>query len=339
MPYTVSGAFDRFRAEVVDLGPEVTRVGRTSRDYLVEQLKTVAAADRAFPTLAGGYLSFGSFARRTKIRPLDDIDLLLLLNGRGTTEVAVSGPNTCRLQVTGSSAPLAAYSDAPGFFSSTKYVNSTRVLNAIKTGLTAVPNYRKAGIKRTGVAVTLNLSSREWVFDIVPALPVTDGQGRTTHYLMPDGTGQWMRTDPRTDSTNTTTVNTRHSGIFLPTLRLLKYWNRRTTKPRLASYYFETVVLQTFASVPTNSDYPAAVKDFFDKGQTWLWETCPDPKGLGPALDASVDNVTKRKVAEAMKEAATWAGYALLYAQQSKPAEAISWWGRVFGSQFPTYGA
>ena len=71
-------------------------------------------------------------------------------------------------------------------------MNSTRVLNAIKTGLAAVPNYSKADIKRTGVAVTLNLTSRPWVFDIVPALEVGDP---VKHYLIPNGKGTWMRTE------------------------------------------------------------------------------------------------------------------------------------------------
>jgi hypothetical protein len=39
-----------------------------------------------------------------------------------------------------------------------------------------------------------------------------------------------------------------------------------------------------------------------------------------------------------MSEASTWAGYALMYEAQSKHDEAIYWWQRVFGSQFPSYG-
>ncbi len=188
------------------------------------------------------------------------------------------------------------------------------------------------------MAVTLALSSRSWVFDIVPAVAVTDYAGAIKHYLIPDGKGQWMRTDPQIDTTNVTTVNTRHSGTLLPTLRLLKYWNRRTTKPRLPSYYFETLVLKTFASGSVITDYPAAVKRFFDNGSTYLWSSCPDPKRLGPALDAAVDYTTKTKVAEAMKEAATWARYATRYDGQSDPKNAIYWWGKVFGSAFPAYG-
>ena len=337
MAYTVWGAFDKFRTDTVDLDPEVTRTGRSSRDYLVDQIKIVAKNNAAFPRLGGEYRPYGSFARRTKIQPLDDIDLLLVLSGRGTMENPTTELNTYRLKITDSTSPLALFSEASNcFFDTAKYVHSTKVLNAIKTGIAAVPNYSRADIKRTGVAVTLNLTSRPWVFDIVPAIEVGDP---VKYYLIPNGKGQWMRTDPRIDSTNVTTATAKHSGKLLPTLRLLKYWNRRTTKPRLESYYFETLVLKTFAPGSAITSYPAAVKHFFDNGSTYLWQSCPDPKGLGVALDASVDYTTKTKVAKAMKEAATWAGYALLYDGQSDTKNAIYWWGRVFGSAFPAYGS
>ena len=334
--YTVWGAFDKFRTNTIDLNPEVSKLGRSSRDYLIDQIKIAAKNNKAFPRLGGEYRPYGSFARRTKIQPLDDIDLLLVLGGHGTMETFMAAPNSYRLKITDVASPLASFAEAStSFFDTSKYVNSIKVLNAIKTGIASVPNYSKANIKRTGVAATLKLTSRPWVFDIVPALAVGDP---VKYFLIPDGKGYWMRTDPRVDSTNVTTATVRHSGKLLPTLRLLKYWNGRTTKPRLGSYYFETLALKVFASGPAIVNYPAAVKHFFDNGPAYLWQSCLDPKGLGVALDASVDYAIKAKVSEAMKEAATWARYALMYENQSDMKNAIYWWGRVFGSAFPAYG-
>jgi hypothetical protein len=93
------------------------------------------------------------------------------------------------------------------------------VLNAIKASLVTVPTYRTATIKRTDVAVTLALSSRAWVVDIVPAVAIADAKGDT----IPDGKGQWMRTDPRVDDTIVTTAHTRHVGQLLPLLRPVVY--------------------------------------------------------------------------------------------------------------------
>src|SRR5690554_1351734 len=86
MPYTVGGAFTAFRSTTVDLDPDQTRTARTSRDYLIKQMRTLAGSDSAFPRLCGDPIHYGSFARRTKIRPLDDIDFMVVLDGRGVEE-------------------------------------------------------------------------------------------------------------------------------------------------------------------------------------------------------------------------------------------------------------
>jgi len=159
------------------------------------------------------------------------------------------------------------------------------------------------------------------------------------YYLIPDGTGEWMRTDPRVDSTNITRVNLRHDGKFLPILRLLKYWNNRTNnKPRLPSYYFETIVMKVFDYAPVTSGIPEGIKYFFTWGPGYLQGSCVDPKGLGPNLDASVSWETKSKISSAMKQAEDCASYALAYNQSGQNERAIHWWKQVFGPGFPSYG-
>lgn len=333
MAYTVWGSFDWFRKNVVDLDAEVTKTARKSRDYLYQQIEKIENEDSSFPRLYGSYLSFGSFARSSKICPLDDIDVLIPLNGRSTQDNSSKSDSYTRwLKITSTDSPLYPFRDDYG------YVNSTKVLNKFKSALSKVPNYRKAEIHKTMQAVTLNLSSYPWIFDVVPALPVSSGEGKTVYYLIPNGSGDWIQTDPRIDSRNVTRVNLAHDGEFLPTLRLLKYWNRRTHKPVLGSYYFETLAIKVFEYAKKIDDYPNAIKYFFDNCQGYVLSSCPDPKGLGPALDASVHWETKQKVVNVMKEAAEMAGFALMYKDQSKDKDAIYWWGRIFGSEFPAYG-
>lgn len=319
---------------MVDLDPNDTKTARSSRDYLFDQLKTLAKEDSGFPKLTGSYISHGSFARKTKIRPLDDIDFLLLLNGQDTEiQSSTNQPYTYWLKIKSKTASLALFPD------DSNYVNSTKILNKIKTSLASVRNYRKAEIIKNMQAVTLSLVSYDWVFDIVPAVQVYNSSGGTAYYMIPNGSGDWILTDPRIDSTNVTGVNSWHNGEFLPTMRLLKYWNWRTHKPRLSSYYFENLALKVFRYATKIANYPQAVKYFFDNCPSMLWSSCPDPKNLGPALDAGVDWSTKQKVATAMSDAATLAGYALWYESQNKPEEAINNWKRIFGPDFPKYGS
>lgn len=333
MAQTVSAAFNTFRQNQVDLDPEQTRKARASRDYLFHQITALGNSDPGFPRMLATYRAYGSFARNTKLRPLDDIDFLVLLHNQGASPVrSLHERYVYRLQLRNRTSPLAPFSDESG------NVNSIRVLNKIKSSLARVPNYRQVELKRNNQAVTLNLQSYPWVFDIVPAAPVDNGL-RTTHYLIPDGSGNWIATDPRVDDENVTQVNSWHQKQFLPTVRLLKYWNRRTHKPRLGSYYLENLALRVFNySMPRITDFPSAVSFFFARCQNLLLSPFPDPKKLGADLDAGLDLMPKLKVSEAMKEAQMNAGVALSHESRSQHREAIGYWKRVFGPKFPDYG-
>ncbi len=332
MPYTVWGAFDQFRKEKVDLDPDETKTARTSRDYLFEQLRKLTGNASVFPPLTGSFQSFGSFARKTKVRPLDDIDFLALLNGRGTLAApSSSNPYKYWLRILEQEAPLASFPDDCG------YVNSTKILNRIRDSLRSVSSYPKAELNKNMQAVVLNLISYDWSFDIVPAVPVSDGHGGTSYYLIPDGLGDWISTDPRIDAANVTRLNQHHANEFLPALRLLKYWNK-IQKAALPSYYFETLAMKVFEYASPIASFSSAVLYFFQTCPRYLGSSCPDPKGLGPALDANVPNKTKQKVAFAMSEAAKHAVFASMSETLQNSREAIACWRYIFGPEFPSYG-
>lgn len=333
MSYTVWGAFDSFRSNTVDLNSNISKTARSSRDYLFEQIKKLAAQDNCFPNILS-YIAFGSFARKTRIRPLADIDIMPIMNGNRTSCLNSYIPYVYLLKIVDRYAPLANFDDGYGC------VNSTKVLNRLKTLLSSVPNYRKAELKKNMQAVTLNLISYTWVFDIVPSVILLDVYGNISCYLIPDGKGNWIKTDPSIDQINITRVNQQNSNKFIPTLRLLKYWNKRTHKPVLPSYYFETIAIKTFDYSSTIGSYQSAINFFFKNCTTYLWNPCQDPKNLGHNLDSDVSYDTKRKVADAIEEAKKFSDYALMYENQNPPdyKNAIYWWCRVFGSEFPEYG-
>ena len=81
MAWTIYGAFSTFRTTVVDLSTEQDASADVSSFSIISRLKELAEAEPGFPRLKGEALRFGSFARKTKCRPLDDIDLLIILDG------------------------------------------------------------------------------------------------------------------------------------------------------------------------------------------------------------------------------------------------------------------
>lgn len=112
----------------------------------------------------------------------------------------------------------------------------------------------------------------------------------------------------------------------------------RTTKPRLSSYYFETLALKVFNYAGKQSDWQHYVDYFFRTCPSYLWVSCADPKGLGPDLDTGISYETKKKIADAMSTTGTYTQYALKYEREGNYKEAIKWWGYVFGAAFPSYG-
>lgn len=330
MPSTVSACFQKFRTDFVDLPTEQTKTARSSRDFLYDQIKALKDAS----ILSGATQSFGSFARHTKMRPLDDIDCLSLLQSAETTETWVGpGSYTYGLKAKSTASPLYAYTDSNGF------VNSTKVLNAVKKALESVSQYKQSDIGRNGSAVVLNLKSYDWSFDVVPACAVTaQGASGTSYFIIPDGNGTWKRTDPRADGNRTSAASGKHNGNFLPAVRLLKYWNRRTNKPRLSSYYFETLLTNRALAGTAYVSVQAAVEDLLFGVRETVLNSCADPKGHEPALDSGIDSETKRKVRDAASTAWHEAYNAGKDEANGRHKEAISRWKTVFGNDFPSYG-
>jgi predicted nucleotidyltransferase len=331
MPYTVNTSFSQYRESTVDLDREEMRKARNSRDFLKERISRLADIRSDFPKITKDYLAFGSFARNTKVRPLDDIDIMVILNGSNTTEVSsYSSIYSYRLQANNTSY-LWQFTDEYG------YVNSTRILNRFRDGLSSISNYRNATINRRMQAVVLNLVSYAWSFDIVPAVPI-GRNGTREYFLIPDGRGNWIRTDPRRDQTFITDANKRHNSNLIPLIRLLKYWNmNRYSPPKIGSYYLETMIINGFKWASPISNIKNALPDVFRNLGNAVTLTCADPKGLGPNLDESSSWDTRKKVQEVAYEMAKFADYALRDEQNNNHKSAVDWWNIIFPN-FPKYG-
>ncbi len=325
MPITVSACLSKFREDYVDLPTTTSQTARSSRDFLYGQIKTLSATHTI---LQGECVSFGSFARRTKMRPLDDIDCFARLTSSNTKEHN-SSAYTYNLHAAKES-PLWIYSD------SNDYVNSTEILNAVKNALGTVSQYGSADVGRDGSAVVLGLKSYTWSFDVVPACLVSSGE--SSWYLIPDGSGRWKRTDPRIDATRSETASKRHKTYFLPAARILKYWNRKGGKPRLPSYYFETLLTTRALAASPYASLQNAVADLMLGVKSTVRGTCADPKGHEPNLDTGTSWETQCKVYDAASAAYDNLSAAITQEIAGNHKSAISYYRAVFGTDFPAYG-
>jgi hypothetical protein len=334
MTTSVNSAFTAFRRECVDLDPEQVKLARASRDDLQQQITLLPSKESTFPALSGRYVAAGSFARRTTIQPLDDLDVFVIMRGGGMTARPAPGTpgRTYHLDPGSTLSPLSRLTDAHG------YVSSIRVLHTFKRALQQVAHYDTADVTRDGAAVRLKLVTYPWHFDIVPAVDVIAGPGGVGFFLMPNGQGACRPADPQKETDAASVANQRHHELLLPLIRLIKYWNRYSVCPTLAAYYLETIALKSFAFQAPLTSLPAGLKIFFQQAPGALWAPCPDPKGLGPYLDEEVDWQTKLQVTSAMQKAARTAQRALRADHQGHTSAALHEWRHLFGSAFPPYG-
>lgn len=330
MPQTVNSAFDKFLSETVNLDPEKTKKARASRDWLFGQIFSFQADD-TFPKSYSDYdIHFGSFARRTKKRPLDDIDLMVCLSGQGGTYLDLSGKVTITVNPASN---LKAFCHE-----NSDTLNSIKVINKFIKKCADVPQYSEADLKRNDAAAVLSLQSYDWCFDIVPCFitaPEWDGR---TYYLIPDGYGNWKKTDPRIDRERAIEINRKHSGNVLNVIRIIKYWNSRPTMPSIPSYLLETLILNYYAScLHTVSEYvDLEVPKVLDYLSTHIYYQVQDPKNIqGNINDLTQDE--QRKISIRASTDRVKAEEARNLESNGDHKSSIQKWSELFGSAFPKY--
>lgn len=328
MAKTVNEGFNEFNKETVNLDPERTKIARSSRDWLINQLILLPGKVVNFPKLYDNmHIKYGSFARRTKIDPLDDIDLILTFSGEGTTYTTIAYGQNYVLNVPESAGILSRLCNEDGT------LNSIKLVNKIVQSLDKIEQYKSAEKHRTQEAATLNLASYEWVYDIVPAF-YTD----TAYFIIPDGQGGWKATDPRVDQDRITTINQKYAGKVLQLIRTLKYWNRRALMTTIPSYLFETIILNYIETKDSLSDYiDMDLIPFWNHLSSSIYNAVPDPKGFQGNLN-TLSYSEKTGISARANDAYLKGSEAYKIEMEEKnQSKAMNKWIEIFGNKFPKY--
>jgi hypothetical protein len=336
MPKTVNAAFEEFLKDYVNLDPKDTQKARSSRDWLIkEQIHSFPERDLYFPTLYSEKdIYFGSFARRTKKRRLDDIDIMIALNAEGSIYYEYSS-DFIEIYV-----PDSAYKLRRLCFDDTNKLNSRKVMNKFKNLLGKVPQYEEADIKRNLEAVTLKLKSYTWNFDIVPCFLTQPELSGRTYYLIPDGRGDWKKTDPRIDRDRVTQVNQEHDGNILNLIRVMKYWNKRATMPSMGSYLLENMVLDYYFRnnhIKASKYIDLELPKLFNYIYNHVFNSVNDPKLIQGNIN-HLNSTDKIKISTQAYLDYLRASDARKLEDEGKHDLAIIKWIEIFGDNFPKYG-
>jgi len=345
MPRTIYAALSEFSAEQVDLDSSQVEQARTSRNFLRSSLISAMNAGPALPRLTGGMIHFGSFARKTKIRPLDDIDLMFLIDV-GEVKIAPSAqafltpgaldvsPAT-RSGLDGFSSVPSQHAVPARFLNAAGQFNSTVVLNEIRGRLQRIHQYRNSDVARNGVAVVVNLTSYPWVYDIVPALEIrTAVTGQTEAFAIPDGAGGWQRSDPRADARQLSELNQSSGGRLLRLIRLVKFWNARQGHP-VRSHHLEVLCVRALRFT-----YPldplVALQTCFSEIAQRVQQPCPDPAGAVQDLSRYLSWEGRQRFSVLADQAAESVRRASSFVALGSHTSAARELQQVFGPLFPS---
>lgn len=289
----VSEAFATFKSRLEITKTEENDASRRQKDVRATVQKSFAV-DHDF--LAGSY------GRRTKTKPLKDIDIF----------VALADEEAGR-----------------------RKAHPKIILDDLEQCL--IDAYGKDQVERDRRCITVWFEKRNQTqhedgkvlsLDVVPAFVAGDD------YEIPDEVlGTWIKTNPATHGELTTAKNKALDGNWVPLVKMLKSWNRANGRPIQPSFLVEVMALD-LVDGPFNT-FPDEARRFFAAAAHAIDETWGDPAKLGPPVSDEMTPALCDVARQKLRDAEVLAARAFRAEQQGNGTEAVRLWREVFGEFFP----
>jgi len=289
---TLDDAFAKFKSRL-----ELTQAEQDDASTRQQRVRDILREAFDIPR---DFLS-GSYGRRTKTKPLKDVDIFCVL-----------GENERH------------YLDQP----------SRGLLEAFRKVLAKGYGDHNVSIGRRSVKVGFGLTEAEgkvMSIDVVPAF--ADGKA----YTIPDPqtAAGWTRTDPEIHAEKATGANKVFSGEWVPMVKMLKKWNETHDKPIKPSFLVEVMALDLFRP-PFSGGYVYELKGFFATASTRIHDTWKDPAGLGPPVSDEMTEALCQTAAQKLREAERHISTAIQLAKQGRNGDVLRIWReQIFGDMFP----
>lgn len=259
-PRTVNTAFGKLLDSEINIADGIRSQASDSQNHLREFLEDETKRDATFPRVLSinddDFLG-GSFARYTKIWPLDDVDVYFPLDGFNLVyqRDGYRLPFTVVSDGVLSSNPLLSSRWMDG-----RYISSSKLLTEFAAVLKR--HYPDTKVKPDGQSVAIRMTQGETSdeeglgYDIVPCFSMRpDDHNEQLFYLMPNGSGNWMHTNPRIDTAIAEKLHSANNKTFRKVVKLIKYWNKEKFKSTLLSYYIELVIAKIYLNKNSNGEF------------------------------------------------------------------------------------
>jgi predicted nucleotidyltransferase len=295
---TIEEAFRKFKSRL-ELNDREQSNAAARHTEVRDFLRTKFTVDNDFLT--------GSYLRWTKTKPLKDIDIFFVL-----------GQPERRYR---DKAPSVVVDDFHG-----------RLLE--KYGAKALRKQSRSVNIDFGVVADAddNTDYRVVSVDAVPAFAAGED------YEIPDTeTGRWIRTNPKVHADKATEAHQAYDGEWKGLVRMVKYWNnnaRHGDKPVKPSFLIEVMALECLHG-GWGGRYDREVQAFFATLADRIFDTWPDPAGLGPPVSDGMDVARKERARALLRAASRDASLAIHLARQGRGGDALRAWRDLFGPKFP----
>jgi hypothetical protein len=288
---TVIKALDGLRQNL-ELTPTELEKVIARKDNLIENLLETLNIDEDTVFLSGSY------DRMTRIRPLNDIDVFVVLHD---DEKA-------------------------------KYRNiengASKLLTKIKDQVKSIADYSRSDVKVDGQAVTLTYSDG-FGFDIVPAF--VSG----SKYEIPHSPNAWTTADPKGQKTHLSDKNAQLDGRLVPLVKMIKQWNVNHERPVNSSYYLELLCNQSFPVIIPTRDLDLLIY-VFNQLQSKIMYPTVDPV-LGSRVGDHMPTIQREAAKKKLAKAEEHCKNALAFDAAGNVESAIAELERVFGDAMPAF--
>jgi hypothetical protein len=287
---TVSEAFDTFKSEL-ELPDRKQKEAADAQKEMRERVSIYLPIENSFLT--------GSYARHTKIDPLNDIDVFFVRNQNRT------GVST----------------DGSGIFPG---VALDQVMDAVQK---AYP--RGATIKKQNRSMNVQIAGLSFGFDLTPAwLRSPDG------YWIPDtASNGWIPSDPEVHAAMMTTANASNDGKLKPVIKMVKHWSR-TNYDRLCSFHIELICADIFRTENLDN-YQVGVATVLVHLPQYAGQRMMDPIYDSSRVDKQLTSAEQGELMQRIDYDARNAIEALTQERNGNDNQAIEKWKHIFLSGFP----
>lgn len=294
MVESIQEAFEQFERDVVRVPKQDNDAAKRVQQEIREHLAQELAE------LVETFLS-GSYSRRVQVVKLHDIDIIVVVD------------------------------DPTGAFAASAAAALTTIGDAARTCdlVSRVSSPRRRSVR-------LTLRDYEFAIDLVGARePDGDGDGHLLACNWPEeGRDDWTWGHPRGQRQAAIDKNQQTGGIYVPSVRLVKFWLGRVwgdgEKP-FRSYHAESVL---HGALSQKVDFDQAMVTFFDAAYDALAPgvLTPDPGAPSTYVDEILDPNERREARDAVVSARSAAHVAY---EKEDLDEALDAWAEIFGPAFP----